>query len=575
MRFLRAVAIDFDGTLTSGGRPDEEVLAALARFRAAGGRIVLITGRIRSELLEVFGDVADHVDVLVTENGGVLSTPDLERVLAEPLPDELFAALADAGIAARRGQVLAACHARDSTRVLELTREIGVECQLVFNRGELMVLPPGISKATGVRLALDELELSVHNAVAIGDAENDHSLLHACEVGVAPANAVDSLKAAADLVLPLPDGRAVEALLRRVESREATLHSRRWRLDLGTYANGRPVRIPLAGTNVLLAGGTRSGKSFLAGLVAEDLIELGFRTLVVDPEGDHLGLRHLPGVRWLGGRDLPPSPTRLDALIGDRGESLVIDLSHLDLDGKVRWLRDLPEYVVTHRERTGHPHWVLLDEAHLALGSDEQAGRLLGDDQTQYCFVTYLPDLLPPLVRERIDTVVLVGTTLELSASIAGVVAPLLRLSPGDLARELDEATHGNAVLLRRGHRGRVSTFRIRGRHTKHVRHWHKYTERHLQTHQQFWFRRSHDEITGRTASNLAELYDELVACDAEVVAHHIAGGDFSRWIGGVIGDHALAAVVASAERAATRDDDPEEARRAIATAVHERYLED
>jgi hydroxymethylpyrimidine pyrophosphatase-like HAD family hydrolase len=36
-----------------------------------------------------------------------------------------------------------------------------------------MVLPSGVNKATGLMAALSELELSPHNVVAIGDAEND------------------------------------------------------------------------------------------------------------------------------------------------------------------------------------------------------------------------------------------------------------------------------------------------------------------------------------------------------------------------------------------------------------------
>ena len=49
-----------------------------------------------------------------------------------------------------------------------------------------MRLPPsGVNKATGLAAALDELGLSPHNAVGVGDAENDHAFLAACECAVA------------------------------------------------------------------------------------------------------------------------------------------------------------------------------------------------------------------------------------------------------------------------------------------------------------------------------------------------------------------------------------------------------
>ena len=58
-----------------------------------------------------------------------------------------------------------------------------------------------MSKATGLRVALETLRLSARNTVAIGDAENDHELLRLAEVGVAVAWGSKALQAAADVVL--------------------------------------------------------------------------------------------------------------------------------------------------------------------------------------------------------------------------------------------------------------------------------------------------------------------------------------------------------------------------------------
>ena len=52
------------------------------------------------------------------------------------------------------------------------------------------VLPSGVNKATGLAAALLDLGLSAHNAVGVGDAENDHAFLTMCECSVATANAV-------------------------------------------------------------------------------------------------------------------------------------------------------------------------------------------------------------------------------------------------------------------------------------------------------------------------------------------------------------------------------------------------
>jgi hydroxymethylpyrimidine pyrophosphatase-like HAD family hydrolase len=70
--YFRAVAIDYDGTLADG-RVKPDTLAALAEARARQIRVIVVTGRIMSELQAVFPDPWDHVDAIVAENGAVLA----------------------------------------------------------------------------------------------------------------------------------------------------------------------------------------------------------------------------------------------------------------------------------------------------------------------------------------------------------------------------------------------------------------------------------------------------------------------------------------------------------------------
>ena len=81
------------------------------------------------------------------------------------------------GVVHRSGQVLIACDAADEPAALEVIRELGPGLPLVRNRGEMMILPAGVTKGGGVLEALDDLGLSPHNTLGVGDAENDHSLL--------------------------------------------------------------------------------------------------------------------------------------------------------------------------------------------------------------------------------------------------------------------------------------------------------------------------------------------------------------------------------------------------------------
>jgi hydroxymethylpyrimidine pyrophosphatase-like HAD family hydrolase len=210
MRFV-AFATDYDETLADHGQVVPSTERALERLRASGRKLLLVTGRDLDDLLEVFPRV-DLFDAVVAENGALLYLPQRkqERRLAEPPPPEFARALGLSGVPLTTGRVIVATRVPHETTVLEEIRREGLELQVIFNKGAVMVLPSGVNKGTGLRHALKELRLSPHNAVAVGDAENDHVFLAEAELGAAVANALPTLKERADLVLRNPAHRGVE-----------------------------------------------------------------------------------------------------------------------------------------------------------------------------------------------------------------------------------------------------------------------------------------------------------------------------------------------------------------------------
>ena len=70
MRY-HALACDYDGTLERNGQVNEATVAALDRAQASGRRLLLVTGRLLPNLLEVFPE-ARRFDHIVAENGAVL-----------------------------------------------------------------------------------------------------------------------------------------------------------------------------------------------------------------------------------------------------------------------------------------------------------------------------------------------------------------------------------------------------------------------------------------------------------------------------------------------------------------------
>ena len=101
----------------------------------------------------------------------------------------------------------------NETIVIDVIRNLGLDLQVILNKGSVMVLPGSVDKASGLRAALDELALSPQSVVAIGDAENDQAFVAMCGCGVAVANALDALKARANHVTRGEAGAGVREVI--------------------------------------------------------------------------------------------------------------------------------------------------------------------------------------------------------------------------------------------------------------------------------------------------------------------------------------------------------------------------
>ena len=214
MRYF-ALASDYDGTLAHHGEVDADTVDALRRLAATGRKLILVTGRRVDDLEHVFPEVS-LFDRVVAENGAVLYRPDRRdlRTLAAQPPPAFVEALKERGVDPLSvGEVVVATVQPNDTAALEVIRELGLELEIIFNKGSVMILPSGVNKASGLTAALQELQISPHNVVGVGDAENDHSLLQLCEFGVAVDNALESLKAEADWVTSGHHGGGVRELI--------------------------------------------------------------------------------------------------------------------------------------------------------------------------------------------------------------------------------------------------------------------------------------------------------------------------------------------------------------------------
>jgi len=549
MWFFRALAMDLDGTLTED---DQLADSAMAAIKASRGdlRMILVTGRILTDLEAAFPGLGQEFDALVTENGAVLHTRSGAQALADPVDSAVGPALAERGVPTRAGRVLLALAGHDAVTAMDVITDLGLDHQVVRNRGSAMILPAGVTKGTGLQAALDELGLSAHNTIAVGDAENDLALLQAAEVGAAVANAVPSLAAHADLRLGSPDGGGVAGLLtgQLLAGQQRLCPRRRW-LQVGAFDDGQPVLVPGSQGSVLIAGCTGSGKSYLAGLLAERWIDAGYAVLVIDPEGDHAGLAQRPGVHLVDAATHLPSSTDLLAIARPGLASLVLDLSGLPETEKASYLRRLPASIAAERAEYGTPHWVITDEAHLILRDDAAQPPGPGLAEPGTCMATWRPGALPAAFRDSVD---LTFATAEAppAASNAPMSVPRATVSVG---------------------RQPPQPFTIASRISPHVRHQHKYTATALPLSRRFYFRSDGEPAT---AATLEEFSRHIQHCDPTVLGYHLTRGDFSRWITGTLADRSLGSDLAAIERdlAHRHAAELERARHRVIHAIDNRY---
>lgn len=570
---LSVIALDYDGTIARGDTLESSVRDAIAAARTQGIVVLLVTGRILDELRRVAGDL-HFVDGVIAENGAVIHFPDSGRTaaLAPLVPQAFVTELRRRGIPFSAGQCLVDGDANDAPRLLEVIRTLELPLVLIFNRGRVMTAPQGVSKATGLRVMLETLRLSARNTVAIGDAENDHELLRLAEIGVAVAWGSQALQAGADVVLAGSGPAAVGGYVRALAAtRTLPVPTRaRRRLILGHLEDGREFSLAVRGRNVLVTGDAMSGKSWVAGLLCEQLILHGYCVCAIDPEGDYASLEGLPGVTVLGRDDAPPTPRELLRALRYPDRSVVIDLSRLAHDDKLQYVRSVLPALNVLRRRTGLPHRILLDEAHYYL-HDTDAPQLLDLESNGYTVVTYCASRLPQALLA--NTEVMIVTCESNPAEMEALRARCAGCAEIDASRWalLAHLKVGQAVALPITEEtgGTLRLFTIGPRLTPHVRHREKYVDVPVSVHRAFVFNANGQ--SGHKVRTLRQFVSKLEHTPPPLLAGYIVRGDFSRWIGEVFGDHALAGELQALEqqyRAGARGDTITE----MAGAVRGRY---
>jgi len=565
MRYL-ALCTDYDGTIATHGVVDEPTIAALARLKQSGRKLVMVTGREMSELVSVFARL-DLFDLVVAENGATLYKPSTqeEKSLVEPPLPAFVAALQARGVTPLSvGKTIVATFEPHEKAVLEVIRDLGLELQVIFNKGAVMVLPSGVNKATGLKAALTELNLSAHNAVGVGDAENDHAFLSICECAVAVANALPSVKEKADFVTAATHGPGVTQLIEEMlhddlQAREPSLV--RHHILLGATHDHAPVHFSPYGVNALIVGTSGGGKSTVAAGLVERLRTQGYSFCIIDPEGDY---DTVESAVMLGGPDHAPEIDECIQLLCKPEQNAVINLMGVKFQDRPWFFMTLFARIRDLRARTGRPHWVIVDEAHHVMPSSWQPTELALPEQLEgVLLVSVSPGLLAKSLLRAVDTIVMLGDRprqmlheFTQANKVEMVEPPVEQLAPGE------------ALLWSKSAGAAPLQLKLEPSKLEHRRHLRKYAEGELPEDRSFFFRGPEGKLKLR-AANLITFMELGDGVDDDTWRFHLQRHDVSQWLRGVIKNEELAEQVAVIE---SQDVDADISRQEVRNLIEAEY---
>ena len=385
-----------------------------------------------------------------------------------------------------------------------------------------------------------------------------------------------ALQSSADSVLEGTGPAAVARFLRQLAAEQQIPIGAKTRrtLTVGHTDSGEEFSLAVRHRKMLIAGDTKSGKSWITGLLCEQLILYGYCLLIIDPEGDYISLESLPGVIVYGGPDPLPRPRELIRALRHADVTIIIDLSHTDQRTRLEYVHNLLCSVDVLREHTGLPHCIVLDEAHYFL-YDQQHERKLHNLQLDFSIlVSYRASLLHTSILRDAETILI---TRESNPHEIDMLRSLCGGCEGTKSEDEWVTAFGNlklgeaiALPITAESGGDTARIHLAPRLTPHIRHVAKYVDLPVSEKEQFIFFTG-NRPSGQYARTLRQLVGIVNAGDPATFEGHLRRHDFSRWIADVFGDFPLAKTLRMAEDRCDRDG-PNESLRDLTDAIRTRY---
>jgi phosphoglycolate phosphatase (TIGR01487 family) len=553
------IAIDFDGTLAENETVSPHTIEVLQQVKKTNRHLALVTGRELQDLERVFPEYRIF-DYIVAENGALIHyvKTGSETLLGQAPAENFVAELKSSGVhPISVGKVIVATWEPHEKTVLEIIKQSGIELQVIFNKGAVMILPPGINKATGLQALLTSIHLSIHNIIAIGDAENDSAMLEVAAYAVAVNNALPALKERADYVTTGNAGTGVREILLKIIESEQT-ETNRHSLNLGTMEDEQDFTISSYRPGILLGGTSEGGKSTFASAIAETMVAAGYQFCLIDPEGDYL---ELPGTVVIGNDVTLPMPEEVAELLKNPLQSLIICLLSVPLDDRPVYFSKLFATLLKSRNEYGHPHWLILDEAHHLIPSHANLDKdVFPAELYNFLLISASPHMLSPAWVSQVETVITVGDDKKF------VLEKFCALRNLALPNKIPELQAGEASVW---DISRKTPYVIRYKLPDQLqqRHKRKYAVGDM-TDNSFVFTGPENKLQ-LVANNLMMFAHLARGIDDDTWLYHLKKKDYRKWASEYVHDESLVAAIQLAEE---RYPDAQASRKIILEHIEENY---
>lgn len=212
---------------------------------------------------------------------------------------------------------------------------------------------------------------------------------------------------------------------------------------------------------------------------------------------------------------------------------------------------------------------MVIDEAHYFFHAQSSCLKYLSDRTGSFCLVTYRPSLVAPEVYGSIGAHILTTTKVEEERYFVTKILQAhnhVKIAAHDVLEALEPPRAG--LLLTSSPETAWQVFTPVERITRHAHHARKYADTRLPDDKAFRFRGADGEAA---VHNMNEFHKAIHTVSLASLRHHLLAGDFSRWVGEVLGDQQLADGLRKLERTTPAGATPDRAE--ILAHIEDHYL--